>query len=242
MNATSKYEFTIIVPLYNEADNIYMLEKRLADYLPKCPVKACVLFVNDGSTDTSQEKLVEICSRNEAFYRIDFETNCGLSAALAAGFEKVQSPLCGYMDADLQTAPEDFDVLLAKIPDFSMVTGIRTGRRDSALKRIQSKVANNFRRMMTRDGAIDTGCPLKVLRTDIAKRLPMFKGMHRFIPALVLMLGGTYAQIPVRHFPRTAGTSKFGLRGRLFGPLADCFAYRWMKKRYVKCTIHSSNL
>ena len=242
MNATSEYDFTIIVPLYNEQDNVPALEKRLAAYLPVCPMKACVLFVNDGSTDGSLGGLLEICSRNKDFYYIDFKANYGLSAALAAGFEAAQSKYCGYMDADLQTAPEDFDILLEKIPDYSMVTGIRADRKDTAFKRLQSKIANSFRRSMTGDGAVDTGCPLKVFHTDVVKRIPPFKGMHRFLPALVLMQGLNYAQVPVRHFPRTAGLSKYGLRGRFLGPLADCFAYRWMKKRYTSYSIKSDNI
>ena len=97
--------------------------------------------------------------------------------------------------------------------------------------------------MMTHDGALDTGCPLKVLHTDVAKRIPMFKGMHRFFPALVLLQdGGSYKQVSVRHFPRIAGKSKYHLWNRLWGPFADCFAYRWMKPRYCNFKVTENNL
>ena len=124
-----------------------------------------------------------------------------------------------------------------------MVTGVRAERKDSIFKLVQSRIANGFRRMMTHDGATDTGCPLKVLHTDAAKRIPMFKGMHRFFPALVLLQdGGSYKQVSVRHFPRIAGKSKYHLWNRLWGPFADCFAYRWMKPRYCNFKVTENNL
>lgn len=243
MNKTSGYEFTILVPIFNEEDNIATLEERLSAFLPECSRHACVLFVNDGSSDRSGELLQDLCSRHEDFFFLEFKKNAGLSAALKAGIDHCESPLLGYMDADLQTAPEDFNLLLEDIDSFSLVTGIRAERKDTFFKKMQSKIANGWRRMMTHDGALDTGCPLKVLHTDCAKRLPLFKGMHRFIPALVLLQdGGCYRQVPVRHFPRVAGESKFHLWNRLAGPFMDCFAYRWMKPRYINYSVKSDNL
>lgn len=243
MNRTSEYRFTIIVPVFNEEGNIYALEKRLAAFLPDCRERACVLFVDDGSTDASASRIREVCGRNPDFFHIGIVKNTGLSAALKAGIDHTESDLLGYMDADLQTAPEDFNLLLEQLEGHSMVTGIRTERKDNGFKRFQSGFANGFRRMLTQDGAADTGCPLKVLRTDAARRLPLFKGMHRFLPALIMLQeGGSYGQVPVRHFPRTAGKSKFHLWNRLWGPLADCFAYRWMKKRYINYTVGESDL
>ena len=242
-NRTSEYEFTIVVPVYNEEGNIQRLSEAFGSYLPSCPRKACVLFVNDGSKDSSLDGIRRICSENPDFFYISFTRNRGLTAAMKAGFDYTQSPLVGYIDADLQTTPEDYDLLLEDIDSYSMVIGIRANRKDSFFKNLQSKIANGWRRMMTGDGAIDTGCPLKVLHTDVAKRLPLFKGLHRFLPALVLLQeGGCYKQVPVRHFPRTAGQSKFHLWNRLWGPFMDCFAYRWMKKRYLNYTVGEDNI
>lgn len=243
MNKTSKYEFTIIVPVYNELDNIERLEQTFGDYLPKASVPACVLFVDDGSTDGSREAVAAMCGRNKDFYHITFARNAGLSAAIKAGIDATFSPLVGYIDADLQTTPEDFELLLPFAREYELVTGIRAQRNDSSFKRFQSRFANGFRRMMTHDGATDTGCPLKVLHTDAARRIPFFKGMHRFLPALILLQqGAKYHELPVRHFPRTAGSSKFNLMNRLVAPLVDCFAYRWMRRRWLNWSIAETDL
>lgn len=243
MNKTGEYRFTIVVPVYNEEDNIYALEKALSEFLPRSKCSSCVLFVNDGSADSSLARIQEVCARNKDFYYISFVKNAGLSAAIKAGFDYTCSEFVGYMDADLQTTPEDFNLLLDGMEGKSMMIGIRANRKDTFFKRIQSKIANGFRKMMTHDGATDTGCPLKILRSDVAKRIPMFKGMHRFLPALVLLQDGcTYGQVPVRHFPRVAGKSKYHLWNRLVGPFADCFAYRWMRPRYINYKVGENNV
>lgn len=241
MNPTANYDLTIVVPVYDEKDNFPQIERRFADFLPTCSRRACVLFVNDGSKDGSDKIIEQVCARNKDMYYISFERNCGLTAAIKAGFDTTESPLVGYIDADLQTAPEDFDLLLEDIDDYDMVMGIRAARKDTWSRRMQSRIANGFRRMMTGDDAIDTGCPLKVFKTSVAKRFPMFKGMHRFFPALVGLQGGKIKQVPVRHFPRTAGQAKFNLRNRVFVAFMDCFAFRWMRPRWYNYTIGADN-
>lgn len=242
MNKTSHYQLTIIVPIFNEEDNIQALEERLSAYLPTASHTACVLFVNDGSTDNSPARICEICSRHADFFYLSLERNGGLSAAMKAGIDATESPYVGYMDADLQTTPEDFNLLLADIENYELVMGIRANRKDTLFKKVQSRIANGFRRMMTNDGVQDTGCPLKVMHTDYARRIPFFTGMHRFLPALILLQEGRIRQVPVRHFPRTAGVSKYHLWNRLVSPFMDCFAYRWMKKRYINYQVGDNNL
>jgi glycosyltransferase involved in cell wall biosynthesis len=161
---------------------------------------------------------------------------------MKAGIDTTESDYIGYIDADLQTAPEDFNLLLQDIENYELVTGIRANRKDSFFKNLQSKIANGFRRSMTGDTAKDTGCPLKVMHTSYAKRMPFFTGMHRFIPALMMLQNGRIKQIPVRHFPRVAGVSKYHLWNRLVSPFMDCFAYRWMKKRYINYSIGQNNI
>ena len=231
------YDFTIIVPVYNEEDNLNRVEKELLAYTNMAIKKTEILFVNDGSTDKSQAMIESICAKNEAFGYISFKKNKGLSAAIKAGFDHVSTDLVGYIDSDLQTSPEDFNKLLEHVDSYDLVTGVRADRKDNFIKNISSTIANSIRRGFTHDGMDDTGCPLKVLKTRYAKRIPMFKGLHRFLPAMILLQEGKVLQIPVRHFPRVAGTAKFGVWNRLLGPLMDCFAYLWMKKKYINYTI-----
>ncbi|MBP3589175.1 MAG: glycosyltransferase [Muribaculaceae bacterium] len=242
MNKTADYRLTIIVPVFNEEDNMAALEERLAAYLPKAASKTCVLFVNDGSRDNSLQLIREACRRNPDFFYISLAQNSGLSAAMKAGIDVTESPLTGYMDADLQTTPEDFDLLLQYAGEYQLSMGIRANRKDSGFKKLQSKIANGFRRMMTHDGVQDTGCPLKIMHTDYARRVPFFTGMHRFLPALIQLQNGRVRQVPVRHFPRTAGVSKYHLWNRLVSPFMDCIAYRWMRKRYINYSIGENNL
>ena len=226
-------DFTIIVPVYNEEDNLERVEKEMLAFTKIANKKTEILFVNDGSKDKSQELIEAICNRNEAFHFINFTENRGLSAAIKAGFDNVKTPLLGYIDSDLQTAPEDFNLLLDKIGEYDLVTGVRANRKDSFVKNMSSTIANGIRRAFTHDGMDDTGCPLKVIKTDYAKKIPMFKGLHRFLPAMILLQDGKILQVPVQHFPRIAGEAKFGVWNRLIGPLMDCFAYLWMKKKYI---------
>lgn len=242
MNKTSEYELTIVVPVYNEEDNMERLEKELEKFLRKASVRSCVLFVNDGSKDSSLDKIRDICGRHDDFYYISSDANHGLSTAIKAAIDTVESRLIGYIDADLQTNPEDFNLLLQHTADHQLVAGIRAKRKDSWFKNLQSKIANGFRRSMTGDTATDTGCPLKVMWTAYAKQLPFFDGMHRFLPALMILVDGKFYEMPVRHYPRIAGVSKYHLYNRLVSPFMDCFAYRWMKKRFIRYDIDNNNI
>lgn len=231
------FELTIIIPVYNEEDNLDRVHQEMKQFLTISKKKAKILFVNDGSKDNSQKLIEKICKDNEEFTFISFEKNTGLSAAIKAGFDYTETPWVGYIDADLQTAPEDFNILMEFTGEYDLVTGVRSNRKDSFTKNMSSKIANGIRRAFTDDGMDDTGCPLKIIRTDMAKKIPMFNGLHRFLPAMILLQNGKIKQTPVRHFPRIAGVSNFNLWNRLLGPLQDCFAYLWMKKKYINYSV-----
>ncbi|MCT6868770.1 MAG: glycosyltransferase [Apibacter sp.] len=228
-----EYELTVIIPVFNEADNLERVKKEMSIFLNAAKKKSKVLFINDGSKDSSLSVIQEICKDNDEFTYISFDRNYGLSSAIKAGFDYTNTRWVGYIDADLQTSPMDFNILLDYADQYQLVTGVRANRKDSIVKNLSSKIANGIRRAFTHDGMDDTGCPLKIIQTDYAKKIPMFKGLHRFLPAMILLQNGKVIQHPVQHFERIAGKSKFHLWNRLFGPLSDCFAFVWMKKKYI---------
>ena len=230
-------ELTIIIPIYNEEENISRLYDEMLNFLISARKTAKILFVNDGSGDNSLELIKDVCSGNPLFDYISFDRNYGLSAALKAGFDTARTKWVGYIDADLQTHPSDFNILLEFVDMYDLVTGVRANRKDSFTKNLSSKIANGIHRSFTHDGMDDTGCPLKIVRAEYAKKIPMFNGLHRFLPAMVLLQNGKVKQVPVSHYPRIAGKSKFNMWNRLLGPLSDCFAYLWMKRKYINYTI-----
>ncbi len=233
---------TIIIPVYNESDNLDRVKNTFDKYLSESKIKSKVLFIDDGSKDGSFEKIIDICKNNSNYEYIKFDRNYGLSTAIKAGIDNIKTELTGYIDADLQTTPRDFEKLYEYIDEFDAVTGYRAKRKDTLGKKIQSKLANAIRRALINDGIKDTGCPLKIIKTDAAKKIPFFDGMHRFIPALIMLQGGKVKQVEVQHFKRIKGKSKFNLFNRSLKPLQDAFAYRWMKKRYIHYNIEQSDI
>ena len=233
---------TIIIPVFNEEENLPRVKEVFEAYFQSAKIPSKVLFVNDGSKDNSLWVIKNIHQSNPLFTYIAFEKNCGLSAAIKAGFDHADTIWVGYIDADLQTTPEDFNILADYCEEFDLVTGVRTGRQDSFTKNLSSKIANSIRRSFTHDGMDDTGCPLKIIKTEKAKKIPMFNGLHRFLPAMILLQHGKIKQVPVRAFPRVAGKSNFHLWNRLFGPLSDCFAYLWMKRKYINYAVAEKSI
>jgi len=226
-------KFTILVPVFNEEESLSRLQSEMNKFLDLSPVSTSVLFVNDGSTDQSQNIIEKIAGQDARYHFLQLHENKGLSTALKAGIDHSQSPWIGYIDADLQTSPMDFLKLLDFIPEFDLVTGIRANRKDSTVKKISSVVANGVRRIIIHDGIEDTGCPLKIGKGELLRNVPFFHGMHRFLPALVQMAGGKVKQVPVKHFPRLEGTPKYHLANRLVGPFFDTLAFRWMQRHFI---------
>lgn len=230
-------KLTIVVPVYNEEESLPTFFLEVDKFVKASPMEVHVLFVDDGSSDTSLEQIKDECKKTHYCGYISFSHNCGLSAAIKAGIDQSRTSLTGYIDADLQTTPSDFLKYLDYFPEYDMVNGIRQKRKDSLVKRISSKVANKYRRFMIADGIQDTCCPLKILKTSYAQKIPFFNGMHRFIPALVKLEGGSVKEVPISHFPRHAGTSKYHLFNRLIGPFFDTLAFRWMRNRHIRYSV-----
>lgn len=232
-------ELTIIVPLYNEEESISQFKIEMDKFIEVAKVPAQVLFVNDGSTDKSDSIIQLICEEDSNYNYISLTNNCGLSTAIKAGIDYIDTPLTGYIDADLQTSPSDFNSYLQYLDNNAMVNGIRAKRHDSFVKKMSSKIANSFRRFMIDDNITDTCCPLKIMKSDYAKKIPFFKGMHRFMPALIQLQGGSVKQLEVQHFERYAGTAKYHLWNRIKGPFFDTLAFVWIRKRYIRYQINN---
>ncbi len=230
---------TIIVPIYNEEECLPPFFAEMDDFIKTCPISILVLCINDGSTDASPVLIRNKCDEDSHYTTIFLDTNRGLSAAIKAGLDHCTTSLVGYIDADLQTHPSDFLSYLKYFPRYDMVNGIRQNRKDTVVKRLSSKIANNYRRFMIRDNIEDSCCPLKIIKTDMAKQIPFFTGMHRFIPALIQLHGGLVKQLPITHSPRYGGTAKYNLRNRLIGPFFDTLAFRWMRSRHISYTVAS---
>lgn len=235
-------ELTIIVPVFNEEECLPAFFGELDSFVQIAPVPSRILFINDGSTDSSRKILTEMCRQRQSVCSVlSLDGNYGLSTAIKAGIDHSTTSLIGYIDADLQTRPADFLAYLDFFPDYDMVNGIRQNRQDDLLKIISSKVANTIRRQMINDRIVDTCCPLKIMKSSFARQMPFFVGMHRFIPALVQLQGGKVKQLPIAHYPRHAGTSKYHLGNRLCSPFFDTLAFCWMRSRYIHYGLTNQN-
>jgi dolichol-phosphate mannosyltransferase len=217
---------SVVVPLYNEEQSVAMLQRELADALTGVDYE--IIFVDDGSQDETVARI----AADPRTRVLRFEKNAGQSAAIFAGLQAVRSEVAVLIDGDLQNDPADIPRLLAEISrGADLVCGYRAQRKDTLLKRITSRVANFVRSRFTRDGVRDTGCTLKAMRRDCIGALVPFKGMHRFIPALVKGAGYRLVEIPVNHRPRRFGQSKYGLGNRALRATIDMFGVRWFLSR-----------
>lgn len=222
---------SIVVPLYNEVDNIEPLGNAILHAMKDTSYEYEVLFVDDGSVDGSAEKAKEWCAAHENFHSIHFKKNAGQTAAMDAGFKHAKGSCVVSMDADLQNDPADIPKLLEKLKTYDMVCGWRQKRNDPWLKRISSKVANAIRNKLSQEEIKDTGCSLKAYRKECLDKIKLFNGMHRFLPTLFKMEGFTVAEVVVNHYPRKFGKSKYGVFNRAFRAFRDLLVVRWMKER-----------
>ncbi|MCF6156484.1 MAG: glycosyltransferase [Candidatus Brocadia sp.] len=222
-------DISLVIPLYNEADNIEPLGHSILHAMEKQNYE--VIFVNDGSIDGSTEKLNAWCTKHENFRTIHFKRNAGQTAAMDAGFKSAAGKYIVSMDADMQNDPLDIPKLLEKLNSYDMVCGWRQKRNDPWIKRISSQVANYIRNKLSSEDIKDTGCSLKAYRRECLIHIRLYNGMHRFLPTLFKMEGFTVAEIVVNHYPRKFGKSKYGISNRAFRAFIDLLAVRWMKKR-----------
>ena len=223
---------SVVVPLYNEEANLPILQDELRAALSGLDYE--IIFVDDGSVDRTAER-IEITPNVRL---IRFEKNSGQSAAIYAGLTAARGATVVIIDGDLQNDPADIPKLLAEIArGADLVCGYRVKRQDTLVKRATSRIANAVRSRYTKDGVRDTGCTLKAMRRECVSALFPFKGMHRFIPALVKAAGYRLVEIPVNHRPRRFGQSKYGLGNRALRATIDMFGVRWLLSRRLNYKI-----
>ncbi|MEE2680936.1 MAG: glycosyltransferase family 2 protein [Planctomycetota bacterium] len=231
---------TVIAPAHDEEANITPLVEQLEDALHELPGGFEAIIVDDGSNDATRERLVDAAT-TRSWLRILAMSDTppgrgnGQSAAFQAGIARARGELIALLDADLQNDPADLPEMVRLLDErgADFVQGDRSAnRRDTIVRRASSWVGRFFRRLILADTIRDTGCSLRVMKREIAERLPLeFKGMHRFIPVTARQLGYTVIETPVRHRPRVAGEAKYGIWNRALPGLIDCFAVRWMRAR-----------
>ena len=224
---------SIIIPVHNEEENIKPLVEQLRRELGHFPDGLEVIFIDDGSSDSTLQRLEECASLDPRIRVARFRRNLGQTAALAAGFRLARGRAVATLDGDLQNDPADVPVLVAMLRDWDVVCGVRLKRQDTWLKRVSSRIANAFRNWATGDNIVDTGCTLKVYRREWLQRLELYHGMHRFLPTLLKMRGARVTQVPVRHRPRLAGKTHYGTWGRMVKGLGDVWAVRWMQRNRI---------
>jgi dolichol-phosphate mannosyltransferase len=226
MQAISSPEISVVVPLFNEEESIAILQSELSAALKGLVYE--IIFVDDGSVDRTAERIEAAADVRV----IRFEKNSGQSAAIYAGVMASRGATVVIIDGDLQNDPADIPRLLAEIAHGAdLVCGYRVKRQDTLVKRATSRIANAVRSRYTKDGVRDTGCTLKAMRRECVSALLPFKGMHRFIPALVKAAGYRLVEIPVSHRPRRFGQSKYGLGNRALRASTDMFGVRWLLSR-----------
>jgi dolichol-phosphate mannosyltransferase len=229
-------DLSVVIPVYNEEDNLQPLWEELRPALEGLGQKFEVVFVDDGSHDRSTEIIRGFRERDARVRLVRLKANAGETAATDAGFRAARGQWVVTMDADLQNDPADIPRLLAHLDRWDAVTGWRVNRSagDDWLRRLSSRVANRIRNRLSEESIQDSGCTFRAFRRECLRGLVLYRGFHRFIPTLLRMRGYRVLEIPVNHRARRHGQSKYGVGNRAFVAFADLLAVRWMKSRLLR--------
>jgi glycosyltransferase involved in cell wall biosynthesis len=237
VNGREAIDISVVVPVYNEEENLPILIPKLMEVLEARGQPYEMIFVDDGSTDRSREILKEKASQHPQIHVLGFRRNCGETAAGFAGLKEARGKVVITIDADLQNDPMDIPRMLEYLKEYDMVTGWRQKRDDSWVKRITSKIANAIRNRLSGETIRDSGCTFRAYRRECLQNLKLFKGMHRFMPTLVKMEGFQVIEIPIAHHPREFGVSKYTTWNRMWRAFVDLLGIKWMKSRHIQYKI-----
>lgn len=225
---TKNISISIIVPVYNEEENIQLLYSSIKEVMDKTGYEYELVIVNDGSRDKTEEILNDLRKKDKKLVVISFRKNFGQTAAMSAGFDYARGDIIVTMDGDLQNDPEDIPRLLEKIKDYDIVSGWRAKRKDPFLSRkLPSWIANWIISRVTGVRLHDYGCSLKAYRKDVVKNIRLYGEMHRFIPAIASWMGVKVVEIETNHRPRKFGKSKYGI-SRTIRVILDLIAVKFL--------------
>lgn len=225
---------SVVVPLYNEEENVPILAERIASVFDKLPdYEYECLFVNDGSTDGTREQIERVHQANPRVRPVHLLQNRGQSAALVAGMRRARGEYILTLDGDLQNDPCDFPEILELLKEHDCVCGYRAKRNDSWVRKMSSRIANSVREAVLKDGIRDAGCGSKGFRRRCVEHVVPFNGAHRFFAVMMRNAGFSIAECEVTHHPRVHGVSKYGINNRLWRGIYDLIGVSWLKRRYV---------
>lgn len=234
-----KTTYSIVIPLKNEEENVEELIQEVEPVMEAIGEPWELLCIDDGSTDKTLDLLHKIRKSKPYLRVIAFDRNYGQSSAFDAGFRKARGEWIITLDGDRQNDPSDIPKLLKLKDNYDLICGYRKNRRDPWHKKITSKLANFVRSRFCNDHVRDTGCSLKAYRASCLSRIKMYRGMHRFLPALFKIEGFRITEVAVNHRERVKGTTKYNFFNRSFNTVADMLVVRWMAKRHVNYHIDS---
>ncbi len=229
-------ELSVVIPVYNEEENLPPLWEELRGVLDGRGLAFEVVFVDDGSRDRSAEIIRGFREADRRVRLVRLKANAGETAATDAGFKAAHGTWVVVMDADLQNDPRDIPARLSHLDTWDAVTGwrVKRGEGDGWLRRVSSRVANGVRNRLSEESIRDSGCTFRAFRRECLRDLVLYRGFHRFIPTLLTMRGYRVLEVPVNHRPRRFGRSKYGVMNRAFIAFADLLVVRWMKSRILR--------